>query len=228
MQHLHHASITVIIPAYNEATRIGKVIEAASLAAGEIIVIDDASIDNTQFAAEKAGATVITLSKNSGYISAIKTGFQHADGDIIVTLDADGEHSPEYIPALIKPIIEGKADMTQGHRYTITRPSERLINWLAKIRLDVGDSGTGMRAIRADLAKTLVLRGACICGIFALEVASKGGRILEIPILLSKTEKPRKIAWYHFRQLFYLLPWLFRKSIRFNHKPLPSSKDGMA
>jgi glycosyltransferase involved in cell wall biosynthesis len=210
MQRLYDTSVTAVIPAYNEAVRIGKVIEEASLVVSEVIVIDDASTDDTRLSAEKAGATVITLPFNSGYISAIKTGFQHANGNIIVTLDADGELSPKYIPALIAPIIEDKADMTQGHRNSISRPSERFLNWLANTRVHVGDSGTGLRAVRADLAKTLELRGACICGIFALEVASKGGRILEIPIHLNNTEKPRKIAWYHFRQFFYLLPWLIK------------------
>ena len=210
MQQRCEASITAVIPAYNEAAHIGKVIEEASLVAGEVIVIDDASSDDTRLSAEKAGATVITLPARSGYVSAIKTGFQHANGDVIVTLDADGELSPKYIQTLAKPIIEEKADMTQGHRTSIARPSERLLNWLANMRFIVGDSGTGMRAVRADLAKTLELRGACICGVFALEVASKGGRILEIPIQLNKTAKPRKIAWYHFRQFFYLLPWLLK------------------
>lgn len=101
--------------------------------------------------------------------------------------------------------------MVQGHRDFIPRPSERVITWLAQRKANVGDSGTGLRALRTNLAKTLKINGMCICGVFSLEVASKGGRIVEIPITLQKIEKPRKVAWFHFRQLFFILPWLLRK-----------------
>ena len=74
----------------------------------------------------------------------------------------------------------------------------------------MGDSGTGLRAIRTNLAKSLDIRGACICGILSLEVVSKGGRIVEIPIVLQQTNKPRKIAWFHLKQLVYLFPWIFK------------------
>ena len=101
--------------------------------------------------------------------------------------------------------------MVQGQRNTIPRPSERFLTWLAQRKTYVGDSGTGMRAIRSDLAKSLEIRGACICGVLSMEVASKGGRIVEIPISLQIINKSRKIAWFHFKQLFYLLPWLLKK-----------------
>ena len=82
---------------------------------------------------------------------------------------------------------------------------------MASLRGPVGDSGTGMRALRTDLARRLELRGMCICGIFALEVLALGGRIAEVPITLQPIAKPRRIAWYHLRQLLYLLPWLLRR-----------------
>jgi glycosyltransferase involved in cell wall biosynthesis len=202
--------ITAVIPAHNEAGRIVQTLDKVKPFVDEIIVIDDASQDDTASLARKQGATVFTLSRNSGYITAIKYGFKKAAGDIVVTLDADGEFSADDIPELVKPIISGDADMVQGHRDIIPRPSERILTWLAQKKTDVGDSGTGLRAIRTPLARSMQINGACICGILSLEVVSKGGRIAEIPITLQKTDKPRKIAWFHFRQFFYLLPWFIK------------------
>ena len=201
--------ITAVIPAYNEASRIIRTLKQVKPFVDEIIVVDDASQDTTADLAKEYGATVFTQTKNKGYINAIKYGFKKARGDIIVTLDADGELPANEIPNLVKPIIDGSADMVQGHRNSVPRPSERVLTWLAQKKVNVGDSGTGLRAIRAHLAKTLEIKGACICGVLSLEVASKGGRIVEIPITLQQTNKPRNIAWFHFRQFFYLLPWIF-------------------
>ena len=203
--------ITVIIPAYNEAKRIADTITQVKPYVDEIIVVDDASTDNTVSLAMKNGARVLSHSNNRGYIESIKYGFSHAHGDIVITLDADGELPVDKIPELIQPILDDRADMVQGHRNVITRPSERFLNRLALTKFNVGDSGTGLRAIRTSLAKTLEIKGACICGVLSLEVASKGGRIVEIPITLQKINKPRKIAWFHIRQFFYLFPWLLKK-----------------
>ncbi|MFC1776854.1 glycosyltransferase family 2 protein [Pseudomonadota bacterium] len=203
--------VTAIVPAFNEARRITSTLIAIRQFVDEVIVVDDASTDETALTARSTGATVVTHNKNKGYIEAIKTGFMNTSGDIVITFDADGEFLAQEIPELIKPIIKGEADMVQGHRKFVVRPSEKVITWFAQRKTDVGDSGTGLRAIRADLAKTLQLKGACICGIFSLEVAFKGGRIKEIPISLQDIDKPRKIAWFHLRQLFYVFPWYFKK-----------------
>ncbi len=203
--------ISAIIPAYNEANRIVETLNQVEPFVDEIIVVDDASSDDTAHLAKKFGATVFTQKKNRGYIGAIKLGFSKASGDIVVTIDADGEFAANDIANLVKPIISGSADMVQGHRNIVPRPSERALTWLAKNKVDVGDSGTGLRAIRSDLAKSLEIKGACICGVLSLEVASKGGRIMEIPIQLQQINKSRKIAWFHVAQFFYLVPWLIKK-----------------
>jgi glycosyltransferase involved in cell wall biosynthesis len=205
------SKLTVIIPAYNEASRIVETLNKVKSFVDEIIVIDDASTDNTAELAKQQGAKVFAQVENKGYIDAIKYGFKEVSGGIIITLDADGEFSANEIPRLVKPIIDGHADMVQGRRDIIPRPSERFLTWFAQLKAKVGDSGTGMRAIRASLAKDLELKGACICGVLALEVISKGGRLVELPITLEKTNKPRKIAWFHFKQFFYILPWMFQK-----------------
>jgi glycosyltransferase involved in cell wall biosynthesis len=203
--------VTAVIPAYNEADRVGETVRSVSKYVDTALVVDDASTDSTTEQAEKAGAAVITQEKNQGYIAAIKSGFQTADTEIVVTIDADGELPADQIPALVQPICKRKADMVQGHRNQIVRPSERFLTWLASWGGDVGDSGTGLRALRTELAEQLDLRGACICGVFSLEVLKRGGRIAEVPVHLRTVEKWRGIAWYHLRQFFYVAAALIRK-----------------
>ncbi len=203
--------ITAIIPAYNESSRIVKTLTDIKPFVDEIIVIDDSSTDNTSTLARNTGAKVLIHTENKGYIASIKYGFKEADGTVLVVIDADGEFPAEKIPALIKPILEDDVDMVQGHRSDNSRISERFLTWLAQTKANVGDSGSGFRAIRTDLAKELEINGKCICGILSLEVIHKGGRIVEIPINLQQTNKARKIAWFHFSQLFYLIKWLFKK-----------------
>jgi glycosyltransferase involved in cell wall biosynthesis len=204
-------TVTAVIPAFNEAGRIGTTIKAVQPLVDEVLVIDDASSDSTAAEAETAGARVLRQTTNQGYIAAIKRGFAEAGGAVVVTIDADGELPAERIPALVAPIFAGEADMVQGKRQIIVRPSERVLTGLANLRAPVGDSGSGFRALRTELARQLTLNGTCICGIFSLEVISNGGRIAEIPIELQQIDKPRRIAWYHIRQFFYLLPWLLRR-----------------
>jgi hypothetical protein len=129
---------------------------------------------------------------------------------VVVTIDADGEFPAEAIPALVAPIERGEADMVQGARSVIPRLSERFLNWLANRAAPVGDSGTGLRALRTDLARQLEIRGVCICGVLSLEAWTRGARIAEVPVSVQHITKPRRIAWYHVWQFFYLLPWLWR------------------
>jgi glycosyltransferase involved in cell wall biosynthesis len=202
--------VSVVIPAYNEATRIGPVVNAALQYADEVLVVDDGSSDETGQMAEAAGAWVVRQA-NAGYIAAVKRGFREARGQVVVTMDADGEHRAEDIPRLAAPILSGEADLVLGARAHIARASERFLNWLANRRVRVRDSGTGFRALRRDLALQLQLEGRCICGVSVLEPASLGARIVEVPIELTGVEKPRRVAWYHILQLFYVLRWLVRR-----------------
>lgn len=200
--------VSAIIPAFNEESRIHNVVRETIERVDEVIVVNDGSRDETATVAMKAGAKVVSLAENQGYIAAIKAGFQAATGDVVITLDADGELSPNYIPLLVAPVLAGEAEMVQGHRNIVPRPSEKFLTWLAGLKGPVGDSGTGLRAIKADIAKSLNIEGACICGVLALEVLKHGGRIVDVPIELKSINKPRKIAWFHLRQFFYVLSWL--------------------
>ena len=201
--------ISGIIPAKNEARYISQVVEEIKEYVDEVLVVDDSSTDNTSEVAESAGAKVIQ-SEGRGYINAIRTGFRKAMGDIVVTLDGDGEHNPKEIPLLTSPILNGKADLVLGKRNNIARPSERLISHLTRLKTGITDSGTGFRAMKRELALKLNLNGRCICGISVLEPYHLHATITEVPITLNNIQKKRNIAWDHFLQPLYVLKWLIR------------------
>src|SRR5438093_8387056 len=111
--------ILVCIPAFNEARAIAEIIRRSRKYAGDIIVYDDGSSDNTYEAATAAGAIVIRNPENKGYGVAIRSLFQAAkekDADIMVTLDADGQHDPDQIAEVIEPLKQG-FDIVVGSRF---------------------------------------------------------------------------------------------------------------
>jgi len=113
-------SIITVIPAYNEATRIGLVVRDALRFAGKVLVVDDGSTDDTAKAATDAGARIVRHLENSGAGAATMTGIEAAramGADIIVTLDADGQHDPADIPLLLKPVLEDRADIVFANRF---------------------------------------------------------------------------------------------------------------
>lgn len=201
------AKVSVIIPAYNESARIGCVLREVAPFAHEILVIDDGSQDNTGEIALTYGARVIRQ-ENSGYIKSIKVGFKVAKGDIVLTLDADGENDPADIPRLIKPLLEDRADVVLGKRNYVPRPSERLLSWMTGLRIPVHDTGTGFRALTRNIAQKLSIPGKCICGTSVLEYYKLGARVVEVPVSLRVINKPRKIAWGHIAQFFIILSLL--------------------
>jgi glycosyltransferase involved in cell wall biosynthesis len=114
---MKNKSVTVVIPAKNEASSIGLVVEKILLfqAVGSVIVVDDGSTDNTAKLAREAGARVISHPYSKGNGAAIKTGAREAVSDVIVFMDADGQHPPEEIPRLLELLDEGY-DMVVGAR----------------------------------------------------------------------------------------------------------------
>ncbi|MFB6300999.1 MAG: glycosyltransferase family 2 protein [Halobacteriales archaeon] len=200
-------SVTVVVPAYNEDNRIGATVRELT-EAYQVLVVDDGSTDDTAAVARAAGAEVSRQESNRGYIAALKRGFTEADGDVIVTYDADGEHRPADVERLLEPLRRDELDLVIGARDRIPRPSERLLNWLAQRRVNVSDTGSGLRALRRELAISLELPTACTCGTFVLEAHDLGARIGTVPIRTRTIEKPRGIAWQHGRQLLYVLQYL--------------------
>ncbi|GAI69720.1 unnamed protein product, partial [marine sediment metagenome] len=119
--------ITAVIPALNEEKTLKEVLIKTSKHVSEIILIDDASINGTKQIARETGAIVLSHKKSEGYDKAINDGFKLAaqcGSDIIVTLDADGQHNPEEIPSIVEPIMNNEADVVVGKRPRCSRISE--------------------------------------------------------------------------------------------------------
>ncbi len=112
----------IIIPAFNEEESIAGVIRAVHSACGfaDVLVVDDASRDATRQVALAAGGNVVSLPINLGIGGAVQTGLKYAcvhGYDMAIQIDGDGQHNPAYVPALLAPILAGKADMVIGSRF---------------------------------------------------------------------------------------------------------------
>lgn len=204
-------SISAIIPAFNEEKTVGEIVSKTLRYVDEVIVIDDGSTDDTGAKAAEAGARVIRNEENAGILKSLKVGFESAVGDVIVTLDADGQHDPDEIPLLLGPILQEKGDMVLGARAAIPYFSERVIARLTSLRVSVKDARTGFRAIKADIARRMDLPGSCACGTLILEAKARGARIVDVPINVREREEgERRIQTRHFKQVLYVLYGLVR------------------
>jgi glycosyltransferase involved in cell wall biosynthesis len=155
--------LTVLLPAYHEEPVIGRVVVGIlelypDPAKVEVLVVDDGSKDGTAAAATAAGARVVRHPYNKGNGATIKTGIRTARGDVIVMMDADGQHNPQDIPRLLEHINEGY-DMVVGARSRGSQKWYRLLantiynvlaSYLTSFRVE--DLTSGFRAIRRDLA----------------------------------------------------------------------------
>lgn len=117
MQPAPDPNVWVVIPAHNEADSIQSVIDRVRRFAGNVVVVDDASIDETAVLAFRAGAVVLPLCTSLDAWGATQTGIRYArrmGAQVVVTLDADGQHPPEAIPALMEALRGGSFDLLIG------------------------------------------------------------------------------------------------------------------
>lgn len=115
--------IGVVIPAYNEEFNIGKTLEQIPNNISDkfdVMVVDDGSVDKTSEIASNYNITLIKHSQNRGYGAAVRTGLDFCRNkkvDVVIILDADGQHDPKYIQDFIKPIVEDNIDFVLGNRF---------------------------------------------------------------------------------------------------------------
>ena len=197
------------MPTYQEATNIVAILQRvrAVVPTAEILVVDDNSPDGTAELAERAreelgGIEVLRRPGKAGLGSAYRDGFArglHAGVDVLVEMDADLSHDPASLPDLLRPALEGQADLVIGSRYV---PGGVIPDWpfhrralsrwgnryaAAMLRLPVADATAGFRAYRAEILRTIDLASVSTDGYgfqidMAYRVARAGGRIVEVPI----------------------------------------------
>jgi glycosyltransferase involved in cell wall biosynthesis len=174
--------LSIIIPAYNEGATIQKLLDrvrVVKLIGGyskQLIVVDDCSTDNTEEVVQEYITRFADLDLayfrhdvNRGKGAALHTGFEHARGEFIVVQDADLEYDPEEFNLLLKPVIDGFADVVYGSRFVGGRPHRILFFWhtignrflttLSNVFTDLNltDMETCYKLVRADLLKSLRL-----------------------------------------------------------------------
>jgi glycosyltransferase involved in cell wall biosynthesis len=228
IEHLHVAlpdldgrvrgGILAIIPAFNEAENVGAVVSRVPDRVCGLpvtaLVVDDGSSDGTVDAAEAAGALVARHLRNRGGGAALRTGYglaADADAAIVVTLDADGQHLPEEMTRLVRPIVAGRADAVNGSRTlgsadpnTFSRELglrvfNRVLTTLT--RTDITDCSSGYRAIRTEsLAKLDLRQEQFHASEWLIEAVKRGLRLEEVPITVAKrmhgeTKKPATIGY---------------------------------
>ena len=147
--------VAIVIPAFNEAATIFDVVQSVK-EYGVVIVVDDASTDNTRQLAVNAGATVISHNENKGYDEALNSGFIEADKcdfDAVITFDADGQHSSKMLKKYIDNLKKG-IDLVLGVRPKPARFSERIFMFYTRIRFGWKDPLCGMKGYSMKLYRS--------------------------------------------------------------------------
>lgn len=210
----------VVIPAFNEADNLPSVLGQTPTHVDGLptmpIVIADGCTDDTEEVARSLGAGVIRRDLRRGSGAAVRLGYKaalEAGAKVVVTIDADGQHDPKEMPALVEPILEGRADMVQGSRIlgsfemesTVRMYGVRLFSRLLTLlgRTKITDPSTGYRAMSTAALERLDLRqDQFYVSEVILDASRKGLRVEEVPITFRKrasgvTKKPNtlKYAW---------------------------------
>jgi len=200
----HDASLYVVIPAYNEADNIEAVLaripqEVLGLRVRPLVVVDGAT-DATQQVVERMNHAAVGYTVNRGGGAALKAGYEIAledDADIVVTLDADGQHSPEEISRLVAPILDGTADLVNGSRVLGTYEKDSQVraagvvvfNWLISLLTltHITDCSNAFRAIRvSELGKLQLRQSQFHSSEMLIEALKRGLRVIEVPITISR------------------------------------------
>jgi glycosyltransferase involved in cell wall biosynthesis len=195
-------TVFVVIPALNEASVIAEVIAGVRRYCSNVVLVDDGSSDGTGAAARTAGAHIVRHSINLGQGAALQTGITYAlarGADYVVTFDADGQHEPADIPALIDAMRRQRVDVSLGSRFkgsAIGLPwhrrmllqTARFVNFCFT-GLTLSDAHNGMRALSRNAASKIQLRQAGMA--HATEIVGQIGHhklaFVEVPVTIRYT-----------------------------------------
>ena len=196
--------IAILIPAYNEAENIGYVLdrmpaEVCGLATA-VLVVDDGSRDGTGDVAAAHGASVARHVTNRGGGAALRTGYRlmvESGAEIVVTLDADGQHRPDEMERLVEPVLSGRVDVAHGSRVLGHADRNhfarelgivffnRLVSFIT--RTHVTDCSNGYRAVRTSVLPQLVLRQEQFhTSEFMIEAIKRGIPSTEVPVTVEQ------------------------------------------
>lgn len=195
---MKHKKVIVAVPAYNEEIAIAGVVLRSLKYADEVVVIDDGSTDRTTEVAKLAGAVVVGHQKNEGKGAAIRDAFYYAKqfgADILVLIDGDGQHDPEEIPFLIKPILDKKAEMVNGSRFLVKnghrvpkyrRMGQEVLTMATNTgtKQKITDTQNGFRAFSKSTFDCFSLKqnGMAIESEMLMDASDAKMRIVEVPI----------------------------------------------
>jgi glycosyltransferase involved in cell wall biosynthesis len=193
--------LSIVVPAYNEEHTIGDVIDRlrATLqkigVVYEILVVDDCSRDRSAEISLSKHAAVYSLKQHMGKGYALRAGFSKAKGEIIVTIDSDGSNRPEELPLLLKPILQDKADLIIGSRFSGNAPTSgkrfnaagvRIFNLMIRVLTGaaVSDSQSGYRAMKSEVLENLNLKSGEyeIESEMLVKIAQRRFRVREVPV----------------------------------------------
>jgi hypothetical protein len=210
--------IAVVVPAYNEAENLGYVLDRVpDEVCGRrtaVLVVDDGSRDGTGEVAAAHGAAVARHVINRGGGAALRTGYRlmaDSESEIVVTLDADGQHLPSEMERLVKPVLDGEVDLAHGSR-VLGRSDRnhfarelgivffnRIVSFIT--RTHVTDCSNGYRAVRASVLPQLVLRQEQFhTSEFMIEAIKRGVPAKEVPVTVERrlhghSKKPAVIRY---------------------------------
>jgi len=196
--------VAVLVPAYNEAENVGYVLDRipaeACGVATEVLVVDDGSRDGTADVAAEHGAVVARHVINRGGGAALRTGYRlmvESGAEVVVTLDADGQHLPSEMERLVKPVLDGEVDVAHGSRVlgqadrnTVSRELgivffNRLVSFITRTK--VSDCSNGYRAVRTTVLPQLVLRQEQFhTSEFMIEAIKRGIPAKEVPVTVER------------------------------------------
>jgi glycosyltransferase involved in cell wall biosynthesis len=211
--------LSIVMPVYNERATILEIIRKVMAAhtacsSRELIIVDDASTDGTKELLKtflgRADVRVVFHDRNCGKGAAIRTGLEHAGGDLILIQDADLEYDPKDYERLLDPILQDKADVVYGNRfhgeahrvlYFWHAMGNRILTFISNMitNVNLNDMEVGYKAFRSDVLRKIRLRSDRFG--FEPEVTVKmaklGCRMYEVPIsYYGRTyEEGKKITW---------------------------------